>query len=74
MQTGNYATICDSTHAAMDLWSIAKNDLRGYIEKAAHRSRLREKKLDDCIDFCLQHDFTTFIPIFQDGRLISVNS
>ena len=70
MQTGNYSTNCDSTHAAIDLWSIAKNDLRGYIEKAAHRSRLREKKLDDCIDFCLQHDFTTFIPVFQDGRII----
>ena len=71
MQSGKYSTICDSTHAAMDLWSIAKNDLRGYIEKAAQRSRLREKNLDNCIDFCLQHDFTTFIPIFQNGRLMN---
>jgi 2-phosphosulfolactate phosphatase len=73
IQTG-YSTICDSTHAAIDLWSIAKNDLHGYIEKVAHRARLREKKLDDCIDFCLQHDFTTVIPIFQNGRLIAVNN
>ena len=70
MQTGGYSTTCDSTHAAIDLWSMAKNDLRGYIEKAAQRSRLREKHLDDCIDFCLQHDFTTFIPVFQNGRLV----
>jgi len=75
IQTGRYRTICDSTHAAMDLWSIANNNLRGYIEKAAHRSRLREKKLDDCIDFCLQYDFTTFIPVLQkDGRMIGFNS
>jgi 2-phosphosulfolactate phosphatase len=74
MQTGGYSTNCDSTQAAMDLWSVAKNDLRGYIEKVAHRSRLREKKLDDCIDFCLQHDFTALIPILQDGRLIGLNS
>ena len=69
MQTGEYSITCDSTNAAMDLWSIAKTNLRGYIEKAAQRSRLREKNLDDCIDFCLQHDFTTVIPIFQNGKL-----
>ena len=74
MQTGRYSTICDSTHAAMDLWSVAGNDLRGYIEKAAQRSRLREKNLDDCIDFCLTCDFTTFIPVVKEGRLFGVKS
>jgi len=74
MQTGGYSTNCDSTLAAIDLWSIAKNDLRGYIEKAAQRSRLREKKLDDCIDFCLQLDFTTFVPVLHNERLIGFNS
>jgi len=72
MQTAKYSINCDSTHAAIDLWLAAKNDLRGYIEKAAQRSRLREKNLDDCIDFCLQHDFTTVIPILQNRRLIRV--
>ena len=74
MQTHGYSTSCDSTHAAIDLWSIAKNDLRGYVEKAAQRSRLREKNLDDCIDFCLQYDFTTVIPIFQNGCLTGIDS
>jgi len=74
MKTGRYSTNCDSTHAAMDLWSIAKNDLRGYIEKVAHRSRLREQQLDDCIDFCLQHDFTSCVPILQNGCFIGFNS
>jgi len=70
MQTARYSTNCDSTHAAIDLWLAAKNDLRGYIEKTAQRTRLREKKLDDCIDFCLQQDFTTCVPVLQNGRLI----
>lgn len=74
IKTGGYSTSCDSTHAAMDLWTVAKNDLRNYIEKAAQRSRLREKQLDDCIGFCLQHDFTTFVPVLQDGRLIGVET
>jgi 2-phosphosulfolactate phosphatase len=74
MQTGTYSINCDSTRAAIDLWSIAKNDLRGYIEKAVQRWRLHEKNLDDCIDFCLQPDFTTVIPIFKNGRLIGIEN
>jgi 2-phosphosulfolactate phosphatase len=70
MQTGLFATICDSTHVAMDLWSMASADLRGYIDKAAQRSRLRDKNLDDCIDFCLTIDFTEKIPVMRNGFLV----
>jgi 2-phosphosulfolactate phosphatase len=69
MNSGHYFTICDSTLAALDLWRLAKNDLRGYIEKVAQRSRLRDKGLDDCIDFCLTMNFTKKIPVIKDGIL-----
>jgi 2-phosphosulfolactate phosphatase len=69
MASGKFSTICDSLHASIDLWSIAKTDLPGYIEKAAQRSRLREKGLDDCIEFCLQSDFTEIIPVNRDNIL-----
>lgn len=72
LNSGDYSTICDSTLAAVDLWSIAKPDLRGYIEKAAQRTRLRDKKLDDCIDFCLTTDFTDVIPVLKNNVLVSV--
>ncbi len=65
-----YTTICDSTLAAMDLWLLAKNDLGGYIEKAAQHSRLRDKKLDDCIGFCLSQDYTIKIPVIKNGILV----
>ncbi len=71
--TGKYFTICDSTLAAIDLWSLAKSDLRGYIEKAAQRTRLKDKKLDDCIDFCLTTGFTDKIPVMKNGFLVSLN-
>jgi len=71
--TSFYSTICDSTHAATDLWSLAKNDLTAYIEKAAQRSRLRDKNLDDCIPFCLSMDFTQKIPIIRDGILVATS-
>jgi 2-phosphosulfolactate phosphatase len=65
-----YTTKCDSTLAAVDLWSLAKIDLKGYIEKAAQRSRLRDKGLDDCIDFCITPDFTEKIPVIKNGVLV----
>jgi len=70
--TSLYSTICDSTHASLDLWSLAKDDPIGYIEKAAQRSRLRDKKLDDCISFCLTADYTQMIPVIKDGVLVSM--
>jgi 2-phosphosulfolactate phosphatase len=70
MKSGLFSTICDSTHAAIDLWSLAAPDLFGYIEKAAQRSRLRDKKLDDCIRYCLTPDLTPVTPFMKNGRLI----
>jgi len=55
----------------MDLWSLASNNPIGYIEKAAQRSRLRDKGLDDCIAFCLTKDFTEKIPVMKNGVLVS---
>jgi 2-phosphosulfolactate phosphatase len=70
METGLFTTICDSTRAAIDLWSHASNDLPAYIDKAAQRSRLRDKNLDDCIGFCLTIDFTNKIPVMKNGFLV----
>jgi 2-phosphosulfolactate phosphatase len=70
----HFTTICDSTHAAIDLWSLARPDIYGYIEKAAQRTRLRNKKLDDCIQFCLTPDFTDKIPIMKNGALVENRS
>ena len=71
MKSGKYSTICDSTLAAIDLWGFAKNDLMAYISKAAQHSRLRDKGLDDCIEFCLTSDFTGKIPVMKDGALVN---
>ncbi len=64
-----FTTICDSTHASADLWNIAKNDLVGYVEKAAQRERLRKNNLDDVIPYCHTLDLTDAIPYLKDGKL-----
>jgi 2-phosphosulfolactate phosphatase len=69
LESGRFTTICDSVHAATDLWKAAKGDLLGYIEKAAQRSRLRDKGLDDCIGYCHTFDVTDIIPVLRGGKL-----
>ena len=71
METSLYSTICDSALAALDLWTLAKDDLQGYIDKAAQRTRLLDKGLDDCILFCFTADYTDKIPIIENGILVS---
>jgi 2-phosphosulfolactate phosphatase len=73
MSTSLYSTICDSTYATLDLWSLAKKDIPGYIEKVAQRSRLRDKKLDDCIPFCLTMDYTNKVPVIRNGILVNMD-
>lgn len=70
LDSGMYTTICDSTFGAIDLWGLAKDDPWGYLQKAAQRSRLRDKGLDDCIQFCLSCDVTRKVPMAVDGVLV----
>ena len=51
----------------MDLWSIAKKDLLTYLEKAAHRHRLKKLDLDDVIPYSFTLDSTSVIPVFEAG-------
>lgn len=65
--SGDFCTICDSSIAAIDLWSIAKKDIRAYIEKAAQRHRLKNLGLDDVLDYCHTFDVTKVLPVFKDN-------
>jgi phosphosulfolactate phosphohydrolase-like enzyme len=51
---------------------MARTDLLGYMEKAAQRSRLRDKGLDDCIPYCHKFDVTDVIPVLRGGRLTTL--
>ncbi len=72
LESGKFSTVCDSVHAATDLWRMASKDLLGYIEKAAQRSRLRDKGLDDCIPYCHTFDVTDVIPVLVGKKLTSL--
>jgi 2-phosphosulfolactate phosphatase len=73
LNSGKFTTNCDSVHASIDLWEIAKTDVLQYIEKAAHRHRLKKLGLDDVIPYSFTFDLTNVVPVF-DGQQISLNN
>lgn len=72
LQSGAYTTNCDSTHAAIDLWLLAKNNLITYLQKASHRQRLKNIVDEEIIQYCLQTDTTNVIPRLSDGFIVNV--
>ena len=68
---GKFHTTCDSAIAAADLWTLASPDPVAYIQKAAHRHRLRKLGLDDIIEYSLTPDSTSVVPIFQNDRIVN---
>jgi 2-phosphosulfolactate phosphatase len=73
LATGKYKTICDSTVAAMELWNNARGDITGFMEKAAHRHRLKRLGLDDVMEYCHTPDSTGVIPVLKDNRLVDIS-
>lgn len=66
----NYCTKCDSVYAAIDMWSMAKTDLKGYLEKAAQRHRLKKLGLDDVISYCFTPDISSIIPMLKGTHIV----
>ncbi|MDD5570678.1 MAG: 2-phosphosulfolactate phosphatase [Bacteroidales bacterium] len=63
---------CDSAMASLDLWNVAKKDLIGYVQKFAHRERLRKLGLDDVIEYCFTKDVTEIIPVLDGDKLVKL--
>lgn len=73
IHSGHFTTICDSVHASIDLWNLAKTDLLSYVEKVAQRHRLKKNKLDDVIEYCHTSNQTDIIPVLKGHTIIPVN-
>lgn len=67
-----FTTGCDSALASLDLWKIAKADPRGYIEKAAHRHRLKKMGLDDILDYSMTLNSNRCVPVLVGEEIIDM--
>jgi len=70
LNTGQFSTNCDSAVTTHEIWQLAKQDLMTYIDKAAHRHRLKRLGLDDVIEYCLTPDITDIIPVLKNDKIV----
>ena len=69
VESGRFDTQCDAAVAAMELWNVAKADLLGFIEKAAHRHRLKRLGLDDVLEYTHTLNITDVVPLLRGDML-----
>lgn len=72
LQSGKFENKNDSTHSAIAVWNLAKDDLQGYMEKASHIHRLRKHKMDDVFDYTFQLDTCNVVPGLEQKKIINV--
>jgi len=72
LEKADFDVQCDSALASLDLWKIARTDLLGYIQKAAHRKRLRMLGVDDVLEYCFTLDAVNVVPFLKNGKLIEI--
>ena len=62
----------DAAIAANDLFQIGKNDINAYLKKTSHGERLKKLGIEKDIEFCLQVDITTAIPVLDGEKLVKL--
>lgn len=62
----------DAGTAAEDLYLLAKDNLREYVGKSAHSHRMMALDIEQDINFCLQTNTCTAIPVLQGDELIAL--
>lgn len=62
----------DAAIAANDLFQVGKNDINEYLKKTSHSERLKKLGIEKDIQFCLQVDLTTAIPVLDGDKLVKL--
>jgi 2-phosphosulfolactate phosphatase len=62
----------DAAMAAEHLYSIAKNDINGFLEESSHRKRLEKLNIEKDIIYCLTPDSAPVVPGMIDGVMVDL--
>jgi 2-phosphosulfolactate phosphatase len=71
LKTNGYV-LDDAALAANDLYQLGRHDINEYLKKTSHGERLKKLGIQKDIDFCLQVDITTAIPVLAGERLVKL--
>lgn len=69
---GDFTVGDDSSVAALDMYQLAKDDLRGYLQKSSHNHRLIKLNIEEDVRFCLKIDVCKAIPVLQGEMLVAL--
>ncbi len=59
----------DAASIALSLYESHQNNLLAVVKKSQHARRLNNLDVHKDIEFCLQHDVYSIVPVLQDGAL-----
>jgi 2-phosphosulfolactate phosphatase len=62
----------DAALTALTLYEQSKADIYRFLEPSSHRQRLSKLNLHKDIEYCLQWDTTSAIPVLINGELINL--
>lgn len=62
----------DASVAALDMYQLAKDDLREYLKKSSHSHRLIKLNIEEDVQFCLKLDVCKAIPVLEGERLVAL--
>jgi len=62
----------DAAIAANDLYQTGKQDINEYLKKTSHSERLKKLGIEKDIEFCLQLDICTAIPILHGDKIVKL--
>lgn len=63
----------DAVIAAKHLYSLAKNDMYGFLAESSHRNRLEKLNIEKDIEYCLTPNQAPVVPVMVDGALVSLH-
>lgn len=62
----------DASVAALDMYQLAKGDLRQYLKKSSHSHRLIKLNIEEDVQFCLKLDICATIPVLEGEYLVKL--
>jgi len=65
-----WTTDCDSCLAAMRLFDMGKNDIKGFMKDASHTNRLAHLHLEEDIEYCNRKDVFDVVPIYKNNEIV----
>ena len=65
LKTKKFEYKSDAVRMALEIWNLAKKDLKTYICTTEHYERLKNNELENSVDYCLAENTTPLIPKYD---------